>query len=86
MLRECPSTKRIMGFTLVMLNNHLGLSLCDCYCCDKHHDQKQPGEERVTLAYTSRAQSVTEGSQDRKSKEELWREAAYRLRLWDTLS
>jgi hypothetical protein len=31
----------------------------------KHHDQKQLGEERVYLAYTSTALFIMEGSQDR---------------------
>jgi hypothetical protein len=33
----------------------------------KHHDQKQVGEERVYLAYTSTSLQSTEGSQDRNS-------------------
>jgi hypothetical protein len=31
----------------------------------KHCDQKQAGEERVSLAYTSRSLCIIEGSQDR---------------------
>ena len=38
------------------------------YCCDKHHDLKQLGEERVYLAY--RLKSDNEGSQGRNSKQE----------------
>jgi hypothetical protein len=55
----------------------------------KHHDQKSVGKERVYLAYTSRSQSITGGSQDRNSsragtwRQELmqrpWRSAAYWL-------
>ena len=33
----------------------------------KHQDQKQLGEERVYLAYTSTLKFITEGSQDRNS-------------------
>lgn len=33
----------------------------------KRHDQKQVGEERLYLAYTSASSSVIEGSQDRTS-------------------
>jgi hypothetical protein len=33
----------------------------------KHHDQKQLGEEKVYLAYTSTLLSIIEGSQDRNS-------------------
>lgn len=37
----------------------------------KHHDQKQVGEDRVHLAYTS----ITEGSQDRSIEAEADAEA-----------
>jgi hypothetical protein len=33
----------------------------------KHHDQKEGGEERVYLAYTSIPQFIIRGSQDRNS-------------------
>jgi hypothetical protein len=33
----------------------------------KHHNQKQTKKARVNLVYTSRSQSITEGSQGRKS-------------------
>ena len=33
----------------------------------KHHDQKQTGEARVYLAYTSTSQSITERNQERNS-------------------
>ena len=53
----------------------------------KLQDQKQLGEERVCLAYTSTALFIIEGSQDRNSNRagtwsqepmwKLWRGAAY---------
>jgi hypothetical protein len=33
----------------------------------KYHDQKQGGEEKVYLPYTSRALFIIKGSQDRNS-------------------
>ena len=55
----------------------------------KHHDQKQIGEEKVYLAYTSTSLFIIKGSQDRNSsragtwRQELmqrpWRSAAYWL-------
>jgi hypothetical protein len=55
----------------------------------KHHDQKQAGEKRVHLAYTSILLFIIKGSQDRNSnqaetwKQELmqrpWRDGAYWL-------
>jgi hypothetical protein len=38
--------------------------LCFC-CCEKDHDQKQPGNEKVYFVYTYISQSVIEGSQGR---------------------
>ena len=35
----------------------------------KHSGQKQLGEERVNLAYTSRSHSITEGNQGRNSRQ-----------------
>jgi hypothetical protein len=41
----------------------------------KHHDQKQPGEERVCLAYSPISLFTTEGRQDRNSnRAETWRQ------------
>jgi len=51
----------------------------------KHHDQKQIGEERVCLVYTSILPSITEGSQDRNpNKAGTWRQEL-RQRPWRVL-
>lgn len=40
------------------------------YCSDKHHDQKQLGEEIIYLAHTCRSQSIIEGSQRENPRQE----------------
>lgn len=60
----------------------LTLSFAFC-CCNKDHNQKQLGEERVGLAYQNT--SLREGSQGRNSsrtrtwRQKPWRNAVYRL-------
>lgn len=66
------------------------------YCCDKHYDQKELGEKKVHVVYTSQSQSVIEGRQSRNSstagiwlqelKERSQGDAAYRLALYGLLS
>jgi hypothetical protein len=65
----------------------VGVLVRDTVAALKHHDQKQAGERRVYLAYTSTLSSIIEGSQSRNSnragawRQELmqrsWRGAAY---------
>jgi hypothetical protein len=43
----------------------LPLVVCVSLAVMKHNDQKQVGEERACLGYTSIAQFTTEGNQDR---------------------
>lgn len=45
------------------------------YCCNKDHDKKQRGEERVDLAYSSESQFIIEGSRDKNlSRAGIWRQ------------
>lgn len=41
------------------------------YCCNKAHDQKHLGKERIYLACTSTSQSITKDSQERRSSKGL---------------
>lgn len=46
----------------------------DFYCCHKHHDEKQVVEKRVNFACISTSLYITEGSQGRNWRQELWDE------------
>jgi hypothetical protein len=56
-------------FTEKLRNNYRGFTyvLRVSIAVIKHPNQKQVGEERVNLAYTSMWQPISEGSQDRSS-------------------
>lgn len=77
---RCTSDAHL-AFQPPTLGKHIIIALhvptrCDLphalVCCDQHHDQNQLREERVYLASISPSEPVTERSQYRNSRLDIW--------------